>query len=123
MRNNDLLKLLDEETKSLYKRLINNQNLDGKIELVGSCVFWERDGEITLNFDSQNFDIYINNKYFTHWHNPEYEQLCRIGEKNNIMVISKFLFLTSFYIGAKEDYKKKKGFMKKYGKKYYFGNI
>lgn len=106
-----------QTTEELYKMLLETPDLAGKLELVGDAVFWTFNNFwICASLDKIEGYIAVNRKkkhwwqndQLLHWHpmkDEVYENLCAIGNKNNLLVIRNgWLFSDIFYLGKKDEY-------------------
>ncbi len=106
-----------QTTEELYEMLQKTSDLAGKLELVGESIFWtfqdfwilasldENEGYIAVN---RNKKRWWQNDQLLHWHPRKdgiYEELCAIGNKNNVCVIRNAgLFSNIFYCGKESAY-------------------
>lgn len=123
-------KAVPQTTHDLYKMLIENGDLTGKIKFEDGCIFWYfKDFWIYTSLDKNEGYISINrnkkhwwqNDQLLHWHpmrDEIYENLCEIGNKDNILVIRNgCLFSDIFYLGKESGYKYSSG------KKWHWGRL
>jgi len=108
------LSIIPETTEDLYKMMLMNDKLGGKFELIDNEIIeWEFDDfiyQISLDGREGLFDVIKNNKLkmsITHWH-PDLEEvytdICKIGEKGNLLVVKTFLgSAIILYMGKKEN--------------------
>ncbi len=107
-----------QTSKELYHMLLENTDLAGKLELTGDAVFWTFNNFwVYTSLDINEGYIEINRKVkhwwqssqLLHWHPMKdeiYEDLCAIGNKNNVLVIRNgLLFSDIFYLGKESEYK------------------
>lgn len=106
--NSDSLSIIPQTTKDLYEMMLKNDRLGGKFELVDDSIEWTLDNVI-YNVGIGYFGVAKNGKFkseITHWHPDNfeiYDQICRVGEKGNILIIKNFLVGSAvLYMGPKE---------------------
>lgn len=126
----EILSFIPQSTKELYQMMSKNDKLGGKIELVkDDLISWTFEKviyEISLEEEGGVIIVLKNDKHkssITHWHPDDYEiyeDICKIGEKGNVVVIKTSLGSSSvLYMGNKDKcpYHKDKCCL---GKLYYF---
>ncbi len=99
--NEYYLSMIPQTTKDLYEMMLKNDKLMGKFELVSDeLIVWTFDKviyELSIDLHDGCFIVKKNNKLkleITHWHPSNYEiydEVCKIGEKGNILVIKTIL--------------------------------
>ena len=93
--------------------MLLNKKLGGQYKLVDNeIIVWTFDDvvyEISMDGREGYFNVLKNNKFklnITHWHPDEYEiydDICKIGEKGNVLVIKTLLGGAQIsYMGPKE---------------------
>ena len=108
--------LVPQTTEELYNMLLENTNLVGKLERTGDAIFWTfTNFWVLASLDKYEGYIEVNRKkehwwqngQLLHWHPMKdeiYEDLCAIGNKNNILVIRNgWLFSDVFYLGKENE--------------------
>lgn len=131
--NNELRFIVLQNTKQLYEMMMKNPKLGGKIELENDeRIIWTFEKviyDISVDKDDGFIDVLKNNRSktsITHWHpsNDEiYDEICRIGERGNVLVIKSFLESSAIcYIGSVKNcpYKKNKRHFCRF---YYFESL
>ena len=124
------LDIIPKTTEKLYEMMSNNKNLGGEFKLLDNeMIEWKFDEVIyNISMDERDgyFSVLKNNKLkmeITHWHPDEYEiydEICKIGEKGNVLVIKTFLGSAGVvYMGAKNECPIKKNKFR-FCKLYYF---
>lgn len=131
--NKELRFIVPQNTKQLYEMMMKNPKLGGKIELENDeriiWIFEKVIYNIFVDKDEGLIDVLKNNKFktsITHWHlsNDEiYDEICRIGERGNVLVIKSFLGSSAVcYMGSVKNcpYKKNKRHFCRF---YYFESL
>ncbi len=124
--------IVPHTTYDLYKMLIENGDLTGKIEFLDDCIFWsfkdfwiyafcdQNEGYISVN---RNKKHWWESEQLLHWHPMKdeiYKNLCAIGNKDNILVIRNgCLFSDIFYLGKENEYKYPPDKKRHFGRLYY----
>lgn len=121
----ELLVYRPNNTKDLYEMMLKNKKLGGSFELTGDdLILWTFDQvyyEISISEDDSYFGVNKSKgRYIMHWHPSEfevYDEVCKIGEKGNVLVIRSFLGGASIlYMGPKEKCPIRKN-------KFHFGKV
>lgn len=111
--NIESINMIPSNTKDLYEMMLNNEKLGGQFELLDNeIIVWNfKDVKYEISIDNRDglFRV-INNKKLkleiTHWHPDNYDiydDICKIGEKGNILVVKTFLGSSYIaYMGPKE---------------------
>lgn len=95
------LNIIPETTKNLYDMMLLNKKLGGQYKFIDNeIIVWKFDDvtyEISMDDREGYFRVLKNNKFkleIAHWHPDEYEiydEICKIGEKGNVLVIKTLL--------------------------------
>lgn len=111
--NIEAINMIPTDTKDLYELMLKNKKLGGQFELLDNeIIVWKfEDVKYEISIDDRDglFRV-INNKNLkleiTHWHPDNYDiydDICKIGEIGNILVIKTFLGGAYIaYMGPKE---------------------